>query len=216
MPGGCEDAVRCHVPRDDERGIVRHIKASVRLLQLLRSDPLQRHAVPSHIFTGPRLAPQRPVHLAVKQALRIRFVALQLVEDNGPLVLQVAVGEVRVLEQASQQLDAAVHVLRGNDHEVGDYLMVRRPVVTPVEFRDFVPESRWVATERMEQQVLVQVGQSGFGGVLRECPVAYRDEDRGQRYGRVFGDDHFQPVVELRAADEPGPLGGGTGDGQEG
>jgi len=119
-----------------------------------------------------------------------------------------------VLKQAPQQLDAVFYVVGRHHDEVGDHLLVRRPVVAAVELRDLVPERRGVAAERVEQQVLVQVGQSGFERVLRERPVAHGDEHRGEGHGSVLGDHHFQPVLERGAVDEPIEAGllGGAGE----
>jgi len=76
VSGGRDDAVLRHVSRDDECGVVGDVVPSVCLLQPLRGDPPQRHAVPGHIFARPRRTPQRAVDLALQQSFRVRLVAL--------------------------------------------------------------------------------------------------------------------------------------------
>ena len=64
---------------------------------------------------------------------------------------------------------------------------------------------------RVEEHVLVQVGEPLVSGVLCERAVAHRHEDGCERDGMVLDHDHLEPVLERGLVNHPregGVLGG--------
>jgi len=125
-------------------------------------------------------------------------VALQLIEDDRPFVVHVAVAEARLAHQPREEADSVGSLLRRHLHEVRHDLLARRAVRPAVQIVHRPPERAQRTGVRAEQQMLVEVGEALVVRVLGEGTVPHGDEHGGERRAAVLRDDQVEAVLETR------------------